>query len=328
MRAATVKRVQRAIAETNYVPNPNARSLRAGRTRLFGLIVSDVKNPFFPELIDAFETLATERGIELIFTHTNYDPQQLLNCIRRMIERSVDAIAVMTSEVNGPALEQAARARVPLVLMNQGKLAATYPNVAVDYTTGYREALDHLLALGHRDIGFIAGPASLHSAQRRLSAFKAALRVHDLTVRPEWIAAGDLRVEGGRAAMDQLLSRRARPTAVLASNDLMAVGALQAAKGARIEVPGALSLVGFDDLPIAAMVHPPLTTIQHPRREVATAAFDLLWKVLQGDASFTAPTLHPHLVVRDSTAPPAVTQRRPSGHTPRPGRRSSRLPGN
>lgn len=313
VRPATVARVQRAVAETNYVPNPNARSLRAGRTRLFGLIVSDVKNPFFPELIDAFESLASDHGIEVIFTHTNYDPQRLQRCIRRMIERSVDAIAVMTSEVDEAALEQATRAGVPVVLMNQGKLAAAFPNVAVEYATGFREALDHLLALGHRDIGFISGPAGIHSAQGRLNAFKVALRNHGLTVRNEWIATGDLRVEGGRAAMEQLLSRRIRPTAVLASNDLMAVGALQAAQNARIEVPGDLSLIGFDDLPIAAMVHPPLTTIRHPRREVATAAFDLLWNVQQGKGRSPLPTLHPHLVIRGSTAPPRKSQAERAG---------------
>lgn len=311
VRAGTMARVQRAIAEMNYVPNPNARSLRVGRTRLFGLIVSDVKNPFFPELIDAFESLASDHGIELIFTHTNYDPQRLQRCIRRMVERSVDAIAVMTSEVDEAALEQAVRAGVRVVLMNQGKLAAKYPNVAVDYTTGFREALDHLLALGHRDIGFISGPVGLHSAQGRLNAFKAALRDHGLTLRTEWIASGDLRVDGGRAAMEQLLSRRIHPSAVLASNDLMAVGALQAAQNARIEVPGDLSLIGFDDLPIASMMHPPLTTIRHPRREVATAAFDLLWNALQGTELPKLPKLHPHLVVRGSTAPPSVSTQRP-----------------
>jgi len=327
VRAVTLARVQRAIAELNYVPNPNARSLRAGRTRLFGLIVSDVKNPFFPELIDAFESLASDRGIEVIFTHTNYDAQRLQRCIRRLIERSVDAIAVMTSEVDEVALEQAERAGVPVVLMNQGRLAAKYPNIAVEYTTGFREALDHLLALGHRDIGFIAGPTTLHSAQGRLNAFKAALRSHGLTVRPEWIASGDLRVDGGRAALEQLLSRRIRPTAILASNDLMAVGALQAARNARIAVPGDLSIIGFDDLPIAEMLHPPLSTIRHPRREVATAAFDLLWKAQQGEAPSTMPTLHPHLVIRGSTAPPRGLKQSSRRAAPprraRPGKRKS-----
>lgn len=302
VRAKTIARVQRAIDELNYVPNQNARSLRLGRTRLFGLIVSDVNNPFFPELIDAFESLATAQGIEVIFTHTNYDPQRLQRSIRRMVERGVDAIAVMTSEVEEESLRQATKAGVPLVLMNQSKLAATYPNVPVEYATGFREALDHLLALGHRDIGFIAGPSSLNSAQARKQAFKAALRAHGLHVRAEWIATGNMRVDGGRAAMEALLACSPRPTAVLATNDLMAVGALQAAHEAKVRVPEELSLIGFDDLPIASMVHPALSTIRHPRREVAERAFACLQAVLQ-DKPFSVNTpLHPHLVVRNSTA--------------------------
>jgi DNA-binding LacI/PurR family transcriptional regulator len=306
VREKTVARVRRAIAEMNYVPNPNARSLRAGRTRLFGLIVSDVNNPFFPELIDAFEALATAEGIEVIFTHTNYDPRRLHNCMRRMIERSVDAIAVMTSEVEEDSLEQAVRAGIPIVLMNQRKLAEKYPNVLVEYAAGFREALEHLLSLGHRDIGFIAGPQALNSARGRKDAFTAALRSHGIHVSGEWIAVGDMRVEGGRTAMQRLLSRKPRPTAVVASNDLMAVGALQAAHASRIHVPRELSIIGFDDIPIAGMVHPPLSTIRHPRREVAARAFEFLWSTLQGQEVKTTEPLQPHLVIRNSTAPPAA----------------------
>jgi len=310
VREKTALRVHRAIAEMHYIPNPNARSLRVGRTRLFGLIISDVNNPFFPELIDAFEALATAEGIEVIFTHTNYDPKRLHSCIRRMIERSVDAIAVMTSEVEEDALQQAVQAGIPMVLMNQRKLAHKYPNVPVDYSAGFREALEHLLSLGHRDIGFIAGPQSLDSARGRKDAFTAALKARGIHVRNEWIAIGDMRVQGGRKAMDALLASSPRPTAVVASNDLMAVGALQAAHASRIHVPRDLSLIGFDDLPIATMVHPALSTIRHPRREVAARAFDLLWKTVQGQSVAEASALQPHLVIRNSTAPPAGLKRR------------------
>jgi DNA-binding LacI/PurR family transcriptional regulator len=313
VREATVARVRRAVAELNYVPNPNARSLRVGRTRLFGLIVSDINNPFFPELVDAFEALASAEKIEVIFTHTNYDPKRLHSCIRRMVERSVDAIAVMTSEVDETALQDASKAGVPVVLMNQRKLAAKYPNIPVEYAAGFREALDHLLSLGHRDIGFIAGPETLNSAQGRKDAFKAALKGHGLHVRTEWIATGDMRVEGGRTAMEKLLACNPRPTAVLASNDLMAVGALQAAQAAHLSVPKNLSIIGFDDIPIAAMVHPPLSTIRHPRREVAARAFACLQMALQGGKADQSLPLQPHLVIRNSTAPPLGQKRSRTG---------------
>jgi LacI family transcriptional regulator len=227
-----------------------------------------------------------------------------------MIERSVDAIAVMTSEVEEESLQQAVRAGIPVVLMNQRKLAAKYPNVPVDYSAGFREALEHLLSLGHRDLGFIAGPQSLNSARDRKDAFTAALKSHGIHVRNEWIAAGDMRVEGGRTAMDALLAHQPRPTAVVASNDLMAVGALQAAHASRIHVPRDLSLIGFDDLPIASMMHPPLSTIRHPRREVAARAFDALWKTVRGERVVEDFPLQPHLVIRNSTAPPAGLKRR------------------
>lgn len=310
VREKTSARVRKAIAEMNYVPNTNARSLRVGRTRLFGLIVSDINNPFFPELIDAFESLAAAQGIEVIFTHTNYDPKRFHNCIRRMIERNVDAIAVMTSEVEEVALRQAVVAGVPLVLMNQRELAGKYPDILVEYSAGFGEALVHLLSLGHCNIGFLAGPQTLNSARGRKDAFRAALKSHGLYVRAEWIAIGSMRVEGGRAAMEKLLSCQPRPTAVLTSNDLMAVGALQAAHAAHIRVPRDLSIIGFDDLPIASMVHPPLSTIRLPRNEVAARAFTCLQQTLQGREIEVLEPVQPHLVIRNSTAPPVDRKRR------------------
>lgn len=302
VREATAARVRRAIKELNYVPNPNARSLRLGRTRIFGLIVSDINNPFFPELIDAFESLAAGQGIEVIFTHTNYDPKRLQSCIRRMIERSVDAIAVMTSEVDEESLQQAGVAGVPIVLMNQRELAGRYPDILVEYSAGFQEAVAHLLSLGHRQIGFIAGPKSLNSTRGRQDAFETALKSHGLRLPAKWIAVGDMRVEGGRAAMEKILLCKSRPTAVVASNDMMAIGAMQAAHAAHIRIPRDLSIIGFDDLPIAGLMQPPLSTIHLPRREVAARAFLSLQQMLQGEEAVFGTPVRPHLVVRMSTA--------------------------
>jgi LacI family transcriptional regulator len=168
----------------------------------------------------------------------------------------------------------------------------------------------HLLSLGHSEIGFIAGPQTLNSARGRKEAFRAALKSHGVRVRPEWIAVGSMRVEGGRAAMESLLSLQPRPTAVLTSNDLMAVGALQAAHAAHVRVPKDLSIIGFDDLPIAGMVHPPLSTIRLPRNEVAARAFACLQRTLQGKAIELGEPVQPHLIIRSSTAPPAERKRR------------------
>ena len=296
----TSARVRKVIAELNYVPNNHARNLRVGSARMFGLIVSDINNPFFPELIDAFEALASQHGIDVIFTHTNYDPKRLYNCIRRMVERNVDAIAVMTSEVDAQALELAS-ARVPIVLMNQSAFANQYRNVPVEYATGFKEALEHLISLGHINIGFIAGPSTLSSAKRRYQEWALAMKRHKLPVRQEWVLTGDLRVEGGERAMQELMAMRQRPSAVLTSNDLMAVGALQAASHAGLRVPADVSIVGFDDLPIASMVWPQLTTIQLPRREIAMRAFTSLLQATRDGTRTACEVVHPRLVIRNST---------------------------
>jgi DNA-binding LacI/PurR family transcriptional regulator len=296
----TSARVRKVITDLKYVPNNHARNLRVGSARMFGLIVSDINNPFFPELIDAFEALASQQGIDVIFTHTNYDPNRLQSCIRRMVERNVDAIAVMTSEVDERALEMAS-ARVPIVLMNQPALAASYRNVPVEYATGFKEALEHLISLEHTDIGFIAGPSTLSSAKRRHDEWSLAMKRHKLQVRQEWVVTADLRVEGGERAMQEILSVSPRPSAVLTSNDLMAVGALQATLHAGLRVPADLSIVGFDDVPIASMVMPQLTTIRLPRREIADRAFTSLLQATRDGTRAQCELVHPRLVVRNST---------------------------
>ena len=302
VREKTSAHVRSVIAELNYVPNTHARSLRVGRTRMFGLIVSDINNPFFPELIDAFEALAAEQGIDVIFTHTNYDPKRLRSCIRRMVERSVDGIAVMTSEVNQEALDLAPK-HIPLVLMNQPAYAKLYRNVPVEYSTGFREALEHLRSFSHLDIGFIAGPSTLSSAKRRHQEWAIAMKRFELPVRKEWIVIGDMRLEGGERAMQKLMSLSPRPSAVITSNDLMAVGALQAALHAGLSVPADVSIVGFDDVPIASMVVPQLTSIQLPRREIAARAFSSLLQPTRDGVVAQSEVVHPKLIVRNSTGP-------------------------
>lgn len=303
VRPATTERVRKAIDELNYVRNSSARGLRMGRTQLFGLIVSDINNPFFPELIDAFEGMAAKQGIDVIFSHTNYDTKRLQHCIRRMVERNVDGIAVMTSEMDPEALRQVPGNHIALVVLNQPEIQEIYRNVIVDYSQGFREALGHLNSLGHRDIGFIAGPSNLSSSRRRKRSWETAMKRLKLRVRPEWVVTGDMRVEGGVKAMSALLAEKDRPTAVLTTNDLMAVGALEAASNAGVRIPKDMSLIGFDDLPVAEMVLPRLTTIRLPRREIAAHAFEMLLEGLHEGEPTHCATVNPKLVQRKSTGP-------------------------
>ena len=311
VRPETAEHVKRIIERANYVPNRSARSLRVRHSKLFGLIVSDVKNPFFPELIDGFEAMATAHQIDVIFTHTNYDIQRLEHCLRRMVERNVDGIAVMTSEIDRDALLRVKKLKIPLVLLDQSPADSTFPNVLTDFDSGFTEAVRYLQHLGHVDIGFISGPLGFDSVRRRREAFLHGMKTLRLKVRKQWIIDGDLHVESGQAAMAKLLGLPVRPSAIVTTNDLMAVGALQAAHRAGIDVPRDLSIIGFDDLPVAAMMNPPLTTICMSRHEIATRAFSSLLKASQGGPKGLPPKrdIRPRLIVRGSTAPPAPDRR-------------------
>lgn len=306
VRKETSERVRKVIAELNYVPNNSARNLRIGRSEMFGLIVSDIKNPFFPELIDHFEALAAAQNIDVVFTHTNYSSQRLANCMQRLVERNVDGIAVMTSEVDETALRIAKQRRIPLVLLNQPALGSTYSNVLVDYARGYREAVEHLVKLGHRNIAFLSGPDELSSVRRRRKAFETAAKKYGIATGDQYVIPGDLKVEGGRAALQMLLHRKPRPTALVSANDLMAIGALLAATAAGLNVPKDLSIVGFDDLPLATLTHPQLTTIHLSRQEIAAEAFSQLVRLVQKKDAGGAGIVHKvyaRLVVRESTGP-------------------------
>ena len=193
------KRVWEVIDQFDYFPDTQARSLVSGRSRIFGLIVSEITNPFFPELIQGFEDIAVEHGYEILVSSTNYDPKRMSHCIRRMLERKVEGVAVMTFGVEEPLLNQMAKRKVPLVFIDVGPKGPGISLLRVDYHFGIRQGVQHLAALGHRNIAFISGPARLHSAQSRQVAFSASLTECGITPNPAWIVEGDHTMEGGIA---------------------------------------------------------------------------------------------------------------------------------
>src|SRR6202451_4920511 len=162
------RRVWDAIEKLNYFPNTQARALVSGRSRLLGLIVSDITNPFFPELIQGFEDVAVEHGYEILVSSTNYDPKRMSHCIRRMLERKVEGVAVMTFGIEEPLLDQLAKRKVPLVFIDIGPTRPGISLLKVDYHHGIRQGVQHLAGLGPRNLAFVSGPMRLHSAQSRL----------------------------------------------------------------------------------------------------------------------------------------------------------------
>ena len=303
VRAATARKVWRAVTELNYYPNSHARALVSGRSRLIGVIVSDITNPFFPELIHSFEKLAAHQQYDLLVTSTDYETARMTACLRRMLERKVDGVAIMTSEMDLGLIKDVARRNVPIVFMDVGQVGPRMSHVVIDYGNGIGQAVDHVVGLGHRRIAFISGPLDLHSARTRRQAFVEGLRAHGLRPDKRYLREGTHTAEGGQREMAALLRLSTPPTAVVASNDWTAIGALHAIHAAGLRVPEDVSLVGFDDIPLVSYTSPPLTSVRMSAADVGARAFQALFSLLGGERLegdvYQVPT---KLIVRQSTA--------------------------
>jgi LacI family transcriptional regulator len=306
----TRERVLRAIERCNYYPNAHARSLASGRSNTLGLLVSDISNPFFPELVKSIETVAFEKGHDVILANTDYDDARTLNNVQRFIERKVAGVALMTSELDKSLIEELARRDVPVVFLDIGSAGVRMSNIIVDYETGIGEAINHLHWLGHRKIAYIGGPNRLRSAAKRLKAFRDAIVYHLPDAQPVAIYEGDFRLEGGRRVARDRLNLSELPTAVVVANDMMALGVMQECHERGLHVPDDISIVGFDDIAFAALSNPPLTTVCLPRVELGRRAVEALMATIehpdQQGVEINIPT---YLVLRDSTAPPAEAVR-------------------
>jgi len=305
VKPATVARVRQAIAELGYVPNSSARTLSMGRSRLFGVIISDITNPFFPELIHTFNELAVQHHYRAVFANTNYDPARMEASIQGLLEQHVEGIAVMTSEMGPHLIRMVADRGIPLIFLDQPISQKNLSHIVVDYKAGMKQAIDHITSLGHKRIAFIGGPQNLRSAVWRQSFFMQALKEKGIRMDKDCVATGNHRVDGGYAAMQQLLQRKPAFTAVLTSNDLTAIGAISAIYEAGLQVPRDISVVGFDDIEISGSFNPPLTTVRLSRAEIATRAFFALYasatQTLAPRVEHRIPT---SLIIRKSTAPP------------------------
>jgi DNA-binding LacI/PurR family transcriptional regulator len=297
------KRVWKVVDELGYYPNTQARALVLGRSRIFGLIVSEITNPFFPEIVQTFENLAVENNYEILLTSTVHDPKRMESSVRRMIERRVDGVAILTFGMEETLIEHLRFRKVPLVFVDVGPEVPGIANIRVNYLNGIRQAVQHLAALRHTRIAFVAGPTHLKSAGARRDAFKVAMT--EIGLSPDLIVVGTHRMEGGMQALLELNRLSDRPTAVLCSNDMTAIGVMREAYEQNIRVPEDLSVVGFDDIHLAQFTIPPLTTVQMSQHELARIAFQaLLNEVGFGSSSHEHHNyeLTTSLVLRRSTA--------------------------
>jgi LacI family transcriptional regulator len=306
---ATRERVLTAAAELDYRPSGPARALKLQKSRTLGLLVTDIENPYFPEIVRAVEDAAHERGFAVLLCNATEDPRRELAYINLLLERRVDGIIVAASRVGARHAALLARAPVPVVLVNSEAPRSGLPAITSDNRGGARLAAEHLIGLGHRRIGHITAPPANAAAALRLRGVRDAVHRAGIAADELQLAEGDGHVAGGERAMSELLSRAPAVTGVVCYNDLTAIGALRAVAAAGCSVPGDISLVGFDDIDLAQWTDPPLTTIAQQKAEMGRWAFARLAEpgsmAGAGDDARTI-RLATRLVVRASTASPRV----------------------
>lgn len=289
-----------AVDRLGYQPNLIARDLRLRESRLVFVVVPSL-SPFFLEVFRGVERAAGESGYSVLMGHTERDPKREHMFFDQVASRRADGIILVTSS---DAAEIPSRKRMPPMVAALELIEGRHlPTVRVDHTAAAVKATEHLLALGHRRIAHIAGPAKAPMAQHRREGFEKAMRAAGLDPAAYQAESGNFTVAFGEEAMERLLRHDQRPTAVFAANDEMAIGAIQAIKRAGLTVARDISVIGFDDQRIATLYEPPLTTVKVPTEELGYRAMLMLQNVLRGDASEEDLVLDTTLMVRATTGP-------------------------
>lgn len=302
--AETLKRVKRAARQLGYVPNAMARGLRTSRSMTIGVIIPDLMNPIFPPMIRGIEHVLQAQGYTVLIANTDSHDDVEISAFESLLQRRVDGFILATGRLDDqPVMEDAAAADVPVVLVNRGFGMGGYPLVSGDNVRGIDLAIAHLVELGHRHIVHVAGPSAFSTTRSRAEAFEVAATRAGL--EHDTIYAAALTTDAGFAAADELLSHAETcPTALVAGNDLVALGLIRRLRTAGLYCPEEVSVVGFNDMPFAEDFWPPLTTVHMPLREIGAEAARLLLRGIEvGEQEAVTLTLPVSLVVRGSTGP-------------------------
>jgi LacI family transcriptional regulator len=306
VKEATLRRVLNAAAELSYRPNPIARSLRTSRSFTAGVVIPDITNPLFPPIVRGIEDALNRTGYTALIANTDNDPARERHAVEALRARQVDGFIAASARHEDRALEELVELGVPVALVNRRFLDGRVPAVTVDHRRGVRLAIEHLAALGHRRIAHLGGPQTLSTGSERYAGFVDAMRAVGLEADPDLVLFGDaLREHEGARLCAELLARGEAFTAIVAANDLMALGCYDVVAERGLSCPGDLSVVGFNDMPFAARFSPPLTTVHVPQYRMGVAAAELLLERIGHPAAPSREVLlPPALVVRGSTGPP------------------------
>jgi LacI family transcriptional regulator len=305
VRAETRQRVEVAMRELGYVAHVSARALARGRTQVLGLLAQEVDNAFFTQVIGGVDQEASAQGYDFLLCTTHARREKEAEYVARLSRGMVDGLLIVLPRGLPDYVEQLRADGFPFVLIDYDDEAPGCSVVNASNRRGTRDAIRHLVELGHRRIGFITGRDNVGATHARLAGYRDEMTGAGLAIGPDDIVEGDFLEPRGHAAGLELLSRPDRPTAVFTSSDMAAFGVLRAAEDLGLRVPEDVSVVGFDDLPEAARVNPALTTVRQPLREMGrTAVRQLLERLDDPGRPPVRLALETELVVRGSTAPP------------------------
>lgn len=308
VRSSTRAKVEALIQSYNFQPNGMARSLLKKETGLIGLIVPDLTNPFFPEVFAGAEGAAHQSGYTFLLSNSIGDYARESEYLQLMREKRVDGILFMGGRINlkdcDPELAQELiqmASHIPMVLVNGAIRNSGLVSVQTDEGAGTLLAVRHLIELGHREIAFLGGESNMTTTTVKLRAFRKAIKEAELALRPEWELTDSFSIDSGKRQMERLLAMDSQPTGVVCVNDYNAIGAIKVAVGAGLRVPDDISIVGFDDIPLAHDFIPELTTVSQNANELGSTAVQVLQQMMSGEQVKKQYTLKPHLIVRQSS---------------------------
>lgn len=300
--------VAAAVLQLDFKPNAQARALRSTHTHTIGLLVSDIRNPFFADLAHAVEQAARGAGYVTLLGNANEQTTQQDRYLDLMISQRVDGIIVAPQGDGSGSIRSLLERGVPTVFVDRRIPGIDVPSVTTDSDAGIRQAVAHLVAVGHTRIGYIAGPQDVSTGRERLDAYTRAITSTGLPLDAELIYQGDFQAESGSAGVHALLGLTAPPTAILAADSLMAVGAIATLNRLGVRLGDQVALIAFDDIEWFALLNPALSVVSHSVEDMGRIAVDLLQQVIAGDrpASVHLPS---ELIVRASSATGPITRR-------------------
>ncbi|MEL7458878.1 MAG: substrate-binding domain-containing protein, partial [Pseudomonadota bacterium] len=276
------ERVNNAAKELNYyAPSALARSLKVNRTKTIGMLVTTSTNPFFGEVVKGVERSCYQKGYSLILCNTEGDNERMRESINTLLQKRVDGLILMCSSLEGERIDVFERyPDIPVVVMDWGPMLFTSDKIQDNSLRGGYLAAKYLIDCGHKEVGCITGPLIKHQAQMRYEGYKRAMLEAELEFNANWIVESDFECEGGYQAFKKMVERGPLPSSIFVSNDMMAMGVINAANELGIQIPEQLSIIGYDDIHIAKFMSPSLTTIHQPKYRLGQAAVETLLRKL------------------------------------------------